>query len=162
GALALVEAWSGNLNDGEALAVRALSLADELDHDSPTRTTAWLALAFVARRRDDLARAETLLDTVEETGGTRRRVVGLCVATERHTRTATLDCRPRQPRRPRGAGVRRHGRRRRRSRSRGRHRAVPDGRERRARSRPRPVPLRTHGLPSCACRAALRCRAPQT
>ena len=90
GSLALAEAWCGNLTKGEELAGRALALADELGHDAHLRTTALLALALVARERGDLDRAVELLEDVERTGGTRRRVVGVWVATERaHLALAT-------------------------------------------------------------------------
>lgn len=83
GCLSLVEAWSGNLTKGDELAGQALSLADELGHDAPARSTAWLALALVARRREEFGRAEALLDALELTGATQRRAVGIWVATER-------------------------------------------------------------------------------
>jgi LuxR family maltose regulon positive regulatory protein len=83
GSRALVEAWSGNLTKGEALADRALLLADQLGHDAPSRTTACLALALVARERDELDRAAALLEQIDATGGTRRRPVAVWVATER-------------------------------------------------------------------------------
>jgi LuxR family transcriptional regulator, maltose regulon positive regulatory protein len=83
GALSLTEAWSGNLTLGEDLAARALSLADSLGHDARPRTTAWLALALVARCRNDLDRAATLLEDVEASGAASRRAVAVWVATER-------------------------------------------------------------------------------
>lgn len=83
GCLSLVEAWSGNLTKGDELAGQALSLADELGHDAPARSTAWLALALIARRREEFDRAEALLDALEVTGATERRGVGVWVATER-------------------------------------------------------------------------------
>ena len=83
GGRALVEAWCGNFRAGEALATQALALADDLGFGPAARTTAWLALALVSRARDDVEGATRVLDEVEGSGGTRRRVVGTWVATER-------------------------------------------------------------------------------
>ncbi|MBV8161840.1 MAG: hypothetical protein JO265_13025 [Acidimicrobiia bacterium] len=82
GALALIEAWSGNLKRGEELARRALLLAGSLGQDDRARTTAWLALALVARERADLERAATILEDVLWAGGTQQRAVAVWVATE--------------------------------------------------------------------------------
>jgi len=83
GGRALVEAWSGNLNAGEQFGHRALALADALGHGASSRTTAWLALALVARARGDIDGAAALLDQVDASGGGDRRVVAMWLATER-------------------------------------------------------------------------------
>ena len=83
GARAIVEAWSGNLNSGEEFAHVALSLGDALDHSASSRTTAWFALALIARQRGDVEGAAGFLDEVEEAGGGDRRVVAMWLATER-------------------------------------------------------------------------------
>ncbi|MBV8302665.1 MAG: hypothetical protein JOZ04_00540, partial [Acidimicrobiia bacterium] len=83
GSRALVEAWSGNLTAAEELAGRTLALVDQLGYDDQSRTSALLALALVARLREDLDRAVAILDEVDRTGGGSRRLVGVWVATER-------------------------------------------------------------------------------
>lgn len=63
GSLALLEAWSGRLGAAEELGARALSFAGELGVDrQPLAAEAYLALAIVARHRDELGRAAGLLD----------------------------------------------------------------------------------------------------
>jgi LuxR family maltose regulon positive regulatory protein len=63
GSLALLEAWSGRLGAAEELATRALSFAGELGVDQqPLAAEAYLALAIVARHRDELGGAAGLLD----------------------------------------------------------------------------------------------------
>jgi LuxR family maltose regulon positive regulatory protein len=63
GALGLLEAWSGRLSIGEQHAFRALATAEELDLGRATMTTsAFLAIATIARERDDLDRARAFLE----------------------------------------------------------------------------------------------------
>ncbi len=83
GALALLEAWSGRLGPAEQAGRQALAQASELGIDQQPVTTARLALAHVAVRRGQLARAASLL----EEAGTgvepdRRRVISTMHATE--------------------------------------------------------------------------------
>lgn len=62
GSLALLEAWSGRLGSAEELGERALSFARELGVERlPLAAEAYLALAIVARHRDELGRAAALL-----------------------------------------------------------------------------------------------------
>ena len=83
GALALLEAWSGRLGAAEQAGRHALAQARELGIDQQPGTTARLALAHVALRRGQLARAAALL---EEAGNgvepDRRRVIATIHATE--------------------------------------------------------------------------------
>lgn len=63
GSLALLEAWSGRLVAAKELAARSLSFAGELGIDRlPLAAEGYLALAIVARHREQLARAAALLD----------------------------------------------------------------------------------------------------
>ena len=62
GSLALLDAWSGRLVSAEQYGRRALSLAEEFDLlRHPSTTDAFLALAYVARERDEIDAAELLL-----------------------------------------------------------------------------------------------------
>ncbi|HEX6419815.1 MAG TPA: LuxR C-terminal-related transcriptional regulator [Acidimicrobiales bacterium] len=63
GCLALLEAWSGRLDAAKELAARSLSFAGELGVGrQPLAAEAYLALAIVARHRDEVGRAAALLD----------------------------------------------------------------------------------------------------
>jgi LuxR family transcriptional regulator, maltose regulon positive regulatory protein len=62
GSLALVDAWSGRLTSARALGAEALDLARQLElTQQPVSTDAYLALAHVARERDELDRCATFL-----------------------------------------------------------------------------------------------------
>lgn len=61
GALALIDAWAGDLTAARRRANRTLAMADELGMGRWTNTTALLALAHVARERGDLVEAAVLL-----------------------------------------------------------------------------------------------------
>lgn len=80
GALALVEAWAGNLRAARRHARDALAVAAGahlMDH--PATIDARLADAHVARERDDLGRADALLADVHELATRSRRPVVLAL-----------------------------------------------------------------------------------
>src|SRR5204862_2595354 len=83
GSLALAEAWSGRFTAGRQWAGRALALGEDLGLGDAALTTARLALALVARERDDLDGAAEWLDEVaHQAGADRRRVLESWVAIE--------------------------------------------------------------------------------
>jgi LuxR family transcriptional regulator, maltose regulon positive regulatory protein len=63
--LSLLEAWSGRLTAGEQLGAQALSMERNLGAEQPATVWARLALAHIARERDELERAQVLLDDAE-------------------------------------------------------------------------------------------------
>jgi len=85
GSMALLEAWCGRLTLGDELAARALSLARQVGiHDQPITTDAYLALAHVARQRDELDRAASCLDqAAREASPSHDRVAATVVTVER-------------------------------------------------------------------------------
>lgn len=94
GALALGEAWAGRLSSAEQLGARALSSAEQLGLGPRMLVAdAHLALAVVARQRDDLVWAGTLLDEITDVNvGGRQPVVEALVATERALLALVAGC----------------------------------------------------------------------
>ncbi len=85
GSLALLEAWSGRLTAGNELSTRALGLARQVGlDDQPVTIDAHLALAHVARQRDELDLAASWLDQAASLASpSRGHVATTLVAVER-------------------------------------------------------------------------------
>jgi LuxR family transcriptional regulator, maltose regulon positive regulatory protein len=90
GSLALLDAWSGRLTSASELGAQALSLARQLELDRhPAVTDAHLALAHVARERDQLDQAASCLEEAARWASPRRRPVAASLA---RTEQALLAC----------------------------------------------------------------------
>lgn len=95
GSLALLDAWSGRLTSGGELGAQALSLARQLELDQqPATTDAYLALAHVARERDELDRAATFLEEAARWASPARRPVTAFLARTEQALLAFADRRP--------------------------------------------------------------------
>lgn len=78
-ALALLEAWEGDMGGSHAHAMHALLVARSQVPDHPGALEAHLALAHIARQQGDLVRAGALLDRSEAIAARLRRSVPLAV-----------------------------------------------------------------------------------
>ena len=81
---AMLEAWAGALTTGHRLAVRSLVLAAQLDMEGHAFTSpASLALACIARQRDDAAQAGALLEEAARASrADRRSAMAAAITTE--------------------------------------------------------------------------------